>query len=173
MKYRVLALALLLAAVGGSAATPAASQPLPTQASAQSAATGADSFEAVKAAAEKTGNVLWYDTLAQDQGDKILKSFMADYPGMKGAKYLEIPSGQRVARVTQESRAGGPTADVDFMSAAGTVSYQSQGFLMDVDWKALGIRTSPDMTPNSYMVAVTAPMHGIYYNTKKVSEAEA
>src|SRR5207245_8534193 len=105
-----------------------------------------DSVDAVKVAAEKEGKVLWYDTLAQDQGDKILKSFMADYPAMSGARYLEVPSGQRVARVTQESRAGGPTADVDFMSAAGTVSYQSQGFLMDVDWKALGIRTSPDMT---------------------------
>jgi len=174
MKQAALGLALLLAACGGSAA-PANTAPVSSAGASttQAAASGADSFEAVKAAAEKSGNVLWYDTLAQDQGDKILKAFMADYPAMKGAKYLEIPSGQRVARVTQESRAGGPTADVDFMSAAGTVSYQSQGFLMDVDWKALGIRTSPDMTPNSYMVAVTAPMHGIYYNTKKVSEAEA
>jgi iron(III) transport system substrate-binding protein len=173
-----IALGLLLAACGGSSA-PASSSPGAGAArakpagSAQAAATGADAYETVKASAEKEGKVLWYDSLAQDQGDKILQAFMADYPNMKGAKYLEVPSGNRVARVTQESRAGGPTADVDFMNAAGSVAYHDQGFLMDVDWKALGIKTSPEETPNSYMVAVTAPMYGIYYNTKKVSEAES
>jgi len=171
-----IALGLLLAACGGSAApaSPTSTPPASAKpASSGQAATGNDSYEAVKASAEKEGKLVWYDSLAQDQGDKILQSFVADYPAMKGAKYVEVPSGNRVARVTQESRAGGPTADVDFMSAAGSVAYHDQGFLMDVDWKALGIQTSPNETPNSYMVAVTAPMYGVYYNTKKVSDAEA
>ena len=171
---------LLLAACGGSAApatstAPAASPPASKPAAAASgpAAAGKDSYETVKAAAEKEGKVLWYDSLAQEQGDKIIKAFAADNPFIKEAKYLEVPSGQRVARVTQESRAGGPTADVDFMSAAGTVGYFNQGFLTDVDWKALGVKTSPQMTPTSYMLAATAAMYGIYYNTKNVTEVDS
>jgi iron(III) transport system substrate-binding protein len=195
----ILAGVLLLAACGGGAApapssAPASSPVAPASkpvaspsiasaaaaaskpsaaASGQAAPSGNDSYEAVKAAAEKEGKVLWYDSLAQEQGDKIVKAFAADNPFIKEPKYLEVPSGQRVARVTQESRAGGPTADVDFMNAAGTVGYNNQGFLSEVDWKALGVKTSPEMTPTNYMLAATAAMYGIYYNTTKVSEAEA
>jgi iron(III) transport system substrate-binding protein len=189
MKARLSALVaglLLLAGCGGSAApastapassagaaAPASSAAAKPAGSGAAASAGKDDYETVKAAATKEGKVLWYDSLAQEQGDKIIKAFQQDNPFIKDAKYLEVPSGQRVARVTQESRAGGPTADVDFMNAAGTVGYYNQGFLTDVDWKALGVKTSSDVTPTNYMIATTASMYGIYYNTKNIPEADA
>jgi len=147
-----------------SAAKPAASG---------AAAAGNDSLEAVKAEAQKAGGkVLWYDSIEQDQGDQITKQFIADYPFMTGAKFLSVVSGDRFARITQESSAHGPTADVDFEDAASAADFNSKGFLNTVDWQALGVKTSPQMTPTDYLVAITAPYYVFYYNTNKVKEAD-
>ncbi len=51
--------------------------------------------------------------------------------------------------------------------------HAGSGFLHKVDWKALGVETSKERTPNEYMVAVTAPLFGILYNTNKVKDDEA
>jgi iron(III) transport system substrate-binding protein len=178
----VLGVGLLTSACGGTAAPPSSTPPSVAPATAASGAvkpaasgqaTGNDSLEAVKAAAAQEGKLVWYDSIGQEDGNKIIKQFQQAFPGVKDAKFVEVPSGQRLARVTQESRAGGPTADVDFENAATTAAFNKDGFLVETDWKALGIPASPQMTPTNYMVAITAAFRGTLYNTQKVSEADA
>jgi iron(III) transport system substrate-binding protein len=175
------AIPLLLAACGGGGAAAPASNPAAAAppsaggaaASGSAAAASDDSLEAVKAQAQKDGGkVLWYDSIEQDQGDQITKEFQKDYPFMTGAKFLNVVSGDRFARITQESQAHGPTADVDFEDAASATDFYNHGFLNTVDWKALGIPTSPQMTPTNYLVAITAPYYVFFYNTNKVKENE-
>ncbi|MFI5268168.1 MAG: ABC transporter substrate-binding protein, partial [Chloroflexota bacterium] len=175
-------LALLLAACGGPSApansapaSPASAAAKPGTASAAPANGSAqvESLDAVKAAAAKEGKLLWYDTITQEQGDTIVKQFQQAYPAIKDAKFVQVTSGNRAARITQESRAGGPTTDVDFENAATTAGYYKDGFVMDVDWKGLSIQGPPQMTPTSYMVAITAAFRGTLYNTQKVKEADA
>ncbi len=185
MKKALVLSLLLLAGCGGTAtpaATPAASpsSAAPTAspsskpaASVQASVATAETLDSVRAAAAKEGKILWYDTITQEQGEKVLKQFQAAFPEIKDAKYVEVTSGNRVARVTQESRAGGPTTDVDFENAATTAGYYKDGFVLDVDWKGLGIQGLPQMTPTSYMVAVTAAFRGTLYNTGHVKEADA
>ncbi|HLG74382.1 MAG TPA: ABC transporter substrate-binding protein [Chloroflexota bacterium] len=193
-----LGLATLLAACGGGSASPASSPAAPatstaaapasaaggasakpagsgaTASAAASGAASADSLDAVKAEAQKNGGkVVWYESIEQDQGEKVLEAFKQDYPFMTGAKFVSVVSGNRVAKVTQESMAKGPTADVDFGNAATLSNFYNQGFVNTVDWQALGVKTSPELTPTNYMVAVTAPYYVILYNTQKVSEADA
>jgi iron(III) transport system substrate-binding protein len=133
----------------------------------------AETLDQIKAAAEKEGKVVWYDSLPRDQGDAILKEFQKAYPFIKIAEYLEVPGAAKTARITQESRAGGPTADVTLDGPAADMRFQAEGFVEAVDWKALGVETSDERTPNKYLIAITAPLFGVLYNTNKVSEAEA
>lgn len=180
-------LVLVLAACGGesapassaAAASPSAAAPASKPAAAPAGASaaasgGSDSLEAVKADAQKNGGkVVWYESIEQDQGEKILEQFKADYPFMSGAKFVSVVSGNRVAKVTQESTAKGPTADVDFGNVSTIASFNDKGFVSPVDWQALGVKTSPQLTPTNYLVAVTAPFYVLLYNTQKVQAADA
>lgn len=188
MKLRfstIMAVGLLLAACGGGSGAPASSpasspaaatsKPAASAAAGGSAAAnaGGDSLEAIKAEAQKAGGkVVWYDSIEQDQGDEITKQFVADYPFMTGAKFVSVVSGSRLARITQESSAHGPTADVDFEDAATAADFNKKGFLNTVDWKALGVKVSPQLTPTDYLIAVTAPYYVFFYNTNKVKESD-
>jgi iron(III) transport system substrate-binding protein len=137
-------------------------------------ATGfAETLDQIKAAAAKEGKVVWYDSLPRAQGDAILKEFQKAYPFIKTAEYLEVPGAAKTARITQESRAGGPTADVTLDGPAADMRFQSEGFVEAVDWKALGVEMTPERTPNQYLIAIAAPIYGILYNTNKVKDAEA
>jgi iron(III) transport system substrate-binding protein len=127
----------------------------------------------VKAAAAKEGKVVWYDSLPRAEGDAILAEFQKAFPIIKSVEYLEVPGAAKTARITQESRAGGPTADVTLDAAAAGMRHAESGFLHKVDWKALGVDMSKERTPNEYLVAVTAPLFGILYNTNKVKDDEA
>ena len=130
-------------------------------------AAAADKLDDIIAAAKKEGHVVWYDSLPRNQGEAILAEFHKAYPFIK-ADYLEVPGAEKVARITQESMAGGPTADVTLDGAAAAMRQQEQGFLLPVDWKGLGIDLSPQRTPNEYLIAITAPLFGVLYNTNKV-----
>jgi iron(III) transport system substrate-binding protein len=133
----------------------------------------AQTLDEVKAAAAKEGKVVWYDSLPRAEGDAILAEFQKAFPFVKSVEYLEVPGAAKTARITQESRAGGPTADVTLDGAAAGMRHASSGFLHAVDWKALGVEMSKERTPNEYMVAITAPLFGILYNTNKVKDDEA
>jgi iron(III) transport system substrate-binding protein len=133
----------------------------------------AETLDDVKAAAAKEGKVVWYDSLPRAEGDAILAEFQKAFPIIKSAEYLEVPGAAKTARITQESRAGGPTADVTLDGPASGMRHAESGFLHKVDWKALGVETSKERTPNEYLVAITTPLFGILYNTNKVKDDEA
>ncbi len=133
----------------------------------------AQTLDEVKAAAAKEGKVVWYDSLPRAEGDAILAEFQKAYPFIKTAEYLEVPGATKTARITQESRAGGPTADVTLDGPASGMRHASSGFLSPVDWKALGVEGSKERTPNEYLIAITTPLFGMLYNTNKIPEAEA
>lgn len=137
-------------------------------------ATGsAETLDQIKAAAAKEGKVVWYDSLPRAQGDAILKEFQKAYPMIKDVEYLEVPGAVKTARITQESRAGGPTADVTIDGSAACMRFQAQGFVEPVDWKTLGVETSPERTPNQYLIATTGALFGMLYNTNNVKNTEA
>jgi iron(III) transport system substrate-binding protein len=136
------------------------------------ASAAAQSLDEVKAAAAKEGKVVWYDSLPRAEGDAILAEFQKAFPFIKATEYLEVPGAAKTARITQESRAGGPTADVTLDGPASGMRHADSGFLLPVDWKALGVEMSKERTPNEYLIAVTSPLFGVLYNTNKVKEEE-
>jgi iron(III) transport system substrate-binding protein len=77
-----------------------------------------------------------------------------------------------MARLSQESRAGGPTADVSINNAAAAQEHISQGFVNEIDWKALGVPVSADLTPDKYMIAATTSTYVLVYNASKLKEAD-
>jgi iron(III) transport system substrate-binding protein len=142
-------------------------------AAAWAGASAAQTLDEVKAGAAKEGKVVWYDSLPRAEGDAILAEFQKAFPLVKSVEYLEVPGAAKTARITQESRAGGPTADVTLDGPASGMRHASSGFLLPVDWKALGVEMSKERTPNEYLIAITAPLFGVLYNTNKVKDAEA
>src|SRR5437764_5294984 len=69
------------------------------------------SLDDVIAAAKKEGHVVWYESVEPDAAKAMMDAFEAKYAPIK-ITYVEVGGSTRVARVTQESRAGGPTADI-------------------------------------------------------------
>jgi len=132
----------------------------------------AETLEEVIAGAKKEGAILWYDSLPREQGERILKEFQKDYPFVSKLEYLEVPGAQKAARVTQELRAGGPTADVLIDLPSSIQNYIDAGFAVKIDWKGLQVPVSASLTPSDYISAVTTPSYGLLYNTNKVSDAE-
>ena len=121
-------------------------------------------------AASKEGRFTWYDSIAPDEVTLIVAAFEKRYPTVK-VDYIEVGGSARVARITQESKAGGPTTDITTLSAANIMGLAAQGLLRTVDWKALGSDAS--LAPNEYMLATAATVFVTIYNSDKVSEADA
>jgi hypothetical protein len=99
----------------------------------------AQTLDEVKAAAAKEGKVVWYDSLPRAEGDAILAEFQKAFPIIKSVEYLEVPGAAKTARITQESRDRGPTADVKHHGPASGKRHASTGYLHKVHWKALGV----------------------------------
>ena len=84
------------AAAGASAKPAGSAAAKPAGCGAASGAASADSLDAVKAEAQKNGGkVVWYESIEQDQGEKVLDAFKQDYPFMTGAKFVSVVSGQQ------------------------------------------------------------------------------
>ena len=133
---------------------------------------GAATLDEVIAGAKKEGAILWYDSLPAEQGNAILQAFQKEYPFITKIEYLEVPGSAKMARIAQESRAGGPTADVSINNAAAAQEHIGQGFVTEIDWKALQVPVSADLTPDKYMIAATTSTYVLVYNTNKVKESE-
>ncbi len=126
----------------------------------------------VEDAARREGRFVWYDAIPAQQGAGVIAAFQKKYPEIKG-EFIELSSTQRVARINQESNAGGPTADffIDLPQIA--MSLVAQGFARAVDWTRFGIQPSPDSTPNPYLLLTHATPTVFIYNSRKISDAEA
>ena len=135
-----------------------------------SQAAGAD---AVIAGAKSEKGLVWYDHYDHDEVQAIFKAFRAAYPTVQGAEFIDVPSAQKIARIMQESMAGGPTSDIIFLEVNGLQSLSDRGFLTKSNWASLGAPASATTTPNDSMVLVTTAIYVILYNTKIVPDAEA
>jgi iron(III) transport system substrate-binding protein len=133
---------------------------------------GAATREAVIEAAKREGGLVWYDHYDQEASEAILAAFKRAYPFVKKAEFIDVPSAQKTAKIIQESMAGGPTADVLLNDATVQKSLFDRGLTLETDWGALGVATSPVMTPTPYIVLALTPPYVVIYNTDLVKEAD-
>jgi iron(III) transport system substrate-binding protein len=132
----------------------------------------AASRDAVITAAKAESGLVWYDHYDRTASEAILAAFRQAYPFVKRAEFVDVPSAQKTAKIIQESMAGGPTADVLLNDAAVQKSLFDRGLLQETDWGALGVQTSPVVTPTPYMVVALTPPYVVLYNTDLVKEAD-
>lgn len=124
------------------------------------------------AAAKTESGLVWYDHYDGGAADGILADFQRAYPFVKNVQFVDVPSAQKTAKIVQESTAGGPTADVLLHGASVTQSLYQRGFLLDTDWAALGVATSPTLTPTPYMIIATTAPYAALCNTNLVKAAD-
>jgi iron(III) transport system substrate-binding protein len=127
-------------------------------------------LDEVIAAAKKEGRVVWYESVEPDAAKALMAAFEAKYAPIK-ITYVEVGGSARVARVTQESRAGGPTADMTTGSVTNVMNLAERDLLRAIDWKALG--ADPALAPNNYMLETAATVHVTLINTNKIAKADA
>src|SRR5262245_10466485 len=137
---------------------------------APSRAAGAD---AVAAAAKSEKGLVWYDHYDHDEVQNIFKAFRSDNPTVQGTEFIDVPSAQKIARIMQESMAGGPTSDIILLEVNGLQALADRGFLVTADWAALGAPNSSTTIPSESMVLVATVINVTLYNTRIVSGAEA
>jgi iron(III) transport system substrate-binding protein len=133
---------------------------------------GAATGEAVIAAAKGESGLVWYDHYDRAAAEGTLAAFQRAYPFVKKTEFVDVPSAQKTAKIIQESMAGGPTADVLLNEASVQQSLFDRGLLLETDWAALGVATSPVMTPTPYMILALTPPYVVLYNTDLVKEAD-
>ena len=126
----------------------------------------------IEAAAIKEGRFLWYESIPFEEIQIIFQDFQKKYPAVK-PEYVDVGGAARLARISQESMAGGPTADISTLGPAQVMAMAQQNLLRAIDWQALGIKPSPDVTPNEYMINTSAAVYFMIYNTDKVKPADA
>lgn len=129
--------------------------------------------DAVVAGAKSEKGLVWYDHYDHDEVQIIFKAFRAAYPAVQGAEFIDVPSAQKIARIMQESMAGGPTSDIILLEVNGLQALANRGFLVETDWASLGAPASATTIPSDTMVLVTTATYVILYNTRIVPEAEA
>jgi ABC-type Fe3+ transport system substrate-binding protein len=125
----------------------------------------------IEAAKSETG-LVWYDHYDRAAAEGVMAAFQRAYPFVKAPQFVDVPAAQKTAKIIQESMAGGPTADVLLDGPATHRSLFDRGLLLETDWAALGVATSPVMTPTPYMILTTTAPDVVLYNTDLVKPAE-
>jgi iron(III) transport system substrate-binding protein len=129
--------------------------------------------EATVEAAKGESGLVWYDHYDHEAAEGIMGAFQRLHPFVKKVEFVDVPSAQKTAKIIQESMAGGPTTDVLLNDASTLQALVDRGLLLDADWAALGVATSPVMMPTPNMVLATTAAYVMLYNTDLVKEAEA
>lgn len=127
------------------------------------------SLEEVAQKAAEEGTIVWYESIPPELADLVMADFKKEYPDLD-FNYVTVGGSQRLARVTQESMGGGPTADALTDGASSIMTLAEQGFARAIDWEKLGFDTSSADVPNEYMVRTNAAVYVTIYNTDLVSE---
>ena len=146
---------LMAALVVGTAMLPAAAQ----------------SLAELAAAAAKKPPVSWYESSPADQGDKVIAAFAKKYPNVKVRQTRLVGGNELAVRTVQEMQARGYTGDVLTGGADHLFQIKGRDYLESVNWAALNVPKV--LNPNPYMMATTASVYVISWNTKKVTDAEA
>ncbi len=141
---------------------------VPATASAQDAAI---QYDNLVEAAKQEGKFVWYDSINTEQAQAVIASFQETYPEIE-PQFVEVPGSQRLGRVTQESMAGGPTADFLTDAVGAAVSLADQGMLREVDWDKLGDMATNRRILNENMLTTHAAIYVQIYNTNNVKEDE-
>jgi iron(III) transport system substrate-binding protein len=123
-------------------------------------------------AAQKESGLVWYDHYDRDAAEAILAAFKKTYPFVKKPEFVDTPSAQKTAKITQESTAGGPTADVLLNDAVVQQQLWERGFLLEADWGALGVPVSPTTTPTKYMLMALTPPYVVLSNNDQVKQTD-
>ncbi|AJE46762.1 ABC transporter substrate-binding protein [Celeribacter indicus] len=128
-------------------------------------------LEEVAQAAQEEGTIVWYESIPLEEAEEVMNDFLADYPDLE-FNYVTVGGSQRLARVTQESLGGGPTADVLTDVAGSVMMMADRGFVRAVDWEKLGVEPGSENAPNEYMLRTNAAVYVTLYNTNLVDEAD-
>jgi ABC-type Fe3+ transport system substrate-binding protein len=123
-----------------------------------------------KAAASKPP-VTWYESSPTEQIDAVLAAFNKRYPQVK-VRHTRLVGGNELAvRGVQEMQARGYTGDLLTGGADHISQLNGRGFLETVDWRRLGVPAA--YVPIPQMVATTASVYVVLWNTRKVAAADA
>jgi len=133
----------------------------------------ADPPKALVDAAKKEGKLIYWGTDAET-APKIVKSFEAKYPFMKGnIEFWDANSNEVVERVVTEAKAGRFSPDFISMSEDWYNRLQEAGLLMQHDWsnvKAWRTDVQPD---HGLWANVSIDPRPAYYNTEVLKPADA
>ncbi|MCC6198247.1 MAG: ABC transporter substrate-binding protein [Burkholderiales bacterium] len=134
------------------------------------ASAAAGPLDDLAAAAEKKGQVTWYESSPPDQADKVIAAFNKRFPNVK-VKQVRLVGGNELAvRTVQEMQARGYSADALTGGADHIWQLQGRGYLEPVDWAGLGV--AKGMSPAPFTLATAASVYVILWNDKKVQESE-
>jgi ABC-type Fe3+ transport system substrate-binding protein len=131
----------------------------------------AQSLAQLATAAEQKPPVVWYESSPADQGDKVIAAFAQKYPNVKVRQTRLVGGNELAVRTVQEMQARGYTGDVLTGGADHLFQINGRGYLEQVNWGALGVAKA--LNPNPFMMATTASVYVVAWNTKKVTDAEA
>jgi len=115
--------------------------------------------------------VSWYESSPTEQIDKVIAAFNTVHPGVRVRQTRLIGGNELAVRAVQESQARGYTGDVLTGGADHTWQLGERKLLEPVEWAGLGVPRA--MTPSPLVMATTASVYVVLWNTRKVSDAEA
>src|SRR3954466_16291388 len=97
------------------------------------AAAEGETFDQIRAAAAKEGTFVWYDSIPPDDMKLLIDLFHKAHPEIR-LQYIEVAATARMARMVQESNAGGPTADYLTTNPAAILTVAKRGLVRAVEW---------------------------------------
>ncbi|AJE46759.1 ABC transporter substrate-binding protein [Celeribacter indicus] len=128
-------------------------------------------YDALAEAAKEEGTFVWYDSIGTEQAEQVIAAFRETYPEIE-PEFVEVPGAQRLGRVSQESMAGGPTADFLTDAVGAAAALADQGMLREIDWNGLGDMAEGRRILNANMLTTHAAIYVQIYNTNAVSEED-
>ena len=127
-------------------------------------------FLDLAAAAAKKGPVVWSESSSDEQMAPIIAAFNKRYPDIK-VEFIRNTGGNTLAaRVVQETQAGTTPASLLTGDHQQFEILRQRGLVLERDWKGLGV--DPILTPKPHLIATTAALGVLLWNTKKVKEAD-
>jgi ABC-type Fe3+ transport system substrate-binding protein len=131
----------------------------------------AQSLAELASAAEKKPPVSWYESSPAEQGDKVIAAFAKKYPNVKVRQTRLVGGNELAVRTVQEMQARGYTGDVLTGGADHLWALKERNYLESMNWDAINV--AKPLTPNPFMMATTASVYVVSWNSKKVPDAQA
>lgn len=122
--------------------------------------------ELAAAAARETGPCVWYESSPQEQTDRVIAAFNRRYPAVKMQHVRLIGGVDIAARMVQEARTPGQSADIGSVSADQIWGLNGRNLLAQVDWRRLG--ASAAQAPVPFTVNIAAAAYVVVYNRNLV-----